>query len=149
MIYALEAVGTGFIKFGRASSVGRRLAELECGSPYELNIIAVANWPDHAESTVHRYLEPVSERREWFRDSSLARQVIAWMVNGEAGLERIQQERPQRLKRTLAYQRSLAHAQPPKIQQRRAERAAWWAAIEKQQSTAANGHLTPLKLVSD
>ena len=38
MIYAIRAVGTDYIKFGKAISVGKRLKELECGSAHELSI---------------------------------------------------------------------------------------------------------------
>jgi hypothetical protein len=59
MIYAIEAVGSGFIKFGKARSVGRRLKELETACPYDLHIIAVADWPDGAETALHLHLRPV------------------------------------------------------------------------------------------
>lgn len=86
MIYAIRAVGTKFIKFGRAASVGRRLKELDTGCPHELHIEAVADWPDGQESAIHAYLEADFEKLEWFRDGDRAAQVIAWMQAGESGL---------------------------------------------------------------
>lgn len=64
MIYAIRAVGTEYIKFGKARSVGKRLAELETGCPHDLEIIAVADWPDEQEKSVHLYLESLAHRRE-------------------------------------------------------------------------------------
>jgi hypothetical protein len=126
MIYAIEAVGSGFIKFGRAKSVGRRLAELETACPFELNIIAAADWPDGAESALHTYLQPALERGEWFKDGPLIREAIAWMLNGQAGLERLQKEMPK-----SALRRSLSQAEKHIAEteaQRKAQRRAWWKA---------------------
>jgi hypothetical protein len=59
-----------------------------------LTIEAVADWPDGAETAIHTYLEPEIERGEWFKDGKLAREVLAWMVNGQAGLEKLRTEMP-------------------------------------------------------
>ena len=83
MIYAIRAVGTQFVKIGRAKSVGRRLKELETGCPHELHIEAVAEWPDPQEAAIHMYLSEHCEKYEWFRDSDRTAQVIGWL-NAEA-----------------------------------------------------------------
>lgn len=88
MIYAIHAVGTQYIKFGRAQSVGKRLKELETASPHDLHIVAVANWPDGAETAIHKHLQPHWEKGEWFRDSPDTQQVIAWMMSN--ALENLQ-----------------------------------------------------------
>jgi hypothetical protein len=125
MIYAIEAVGSGFIKFGKARSVGRRLKELETACPYDLHIIAVADWPDGAETALHLHLRPVHQRGEWFKDDPLTREVLSWMLNGLAGLERLQAQIPNHRDRRKLYQ-GATPIDP--IETRREERRAWWAA---------------------
>lgn len=127
MIYAIRAVGTQFIKFGRAKSVGKRLTELECGSPHELEILAVADWPDEAEKAIHLYLMPILHRREWFLEGNLSQEVLLWMVNGQAGLERL---RAETLKEGSPRRVSLARACKSKdvdsVARRRLQRVEWW-----------------------
>jgi hypothetical protein len=79
VIYAIRAVGTEFVKVGKAVSVGKRLKELETGCPFELHIEAVANWHDSEERRLHRYLEGCYVRGEWFRDSPRLEDVIRLM----------------------------------------------------------------------
>lgn len=124
MIYAIRAVGTEFIKFGKANSVGRRLRELECACPHELTILVVADWPDGAESAIHRLLEPMAERGEWFRDGVITRDVISWMANGQAGLERLHREMPIKTKRSWIAPVDVG------VEKRREERKAYWKARE-------------------
>jgi hypothetical protein len=81
VIYAIQAVGTDFIKFGKANSVSKRLKDLEVGNPHELHIVGAADWPDGAETAIHKYLATQCERGEWFRDGELVQQVIGWMLN--------------------------------------------------------------------
>lgn len=126
MIYAIEAIGSGFIKFGKAKSVGRRLGELDTSCPHELTILAVADWPDWpdgAETAIHKYLEPMHAKGEWFKDSQITREVIAWMVNGAAGLERLHKEMPVKASRSR-----ISYLTPPAPTKRRLERKAWWKA---------------------
>lgn len=117
MIYAIRAVGTEFIKFGRAGSVGKRLKELDTGCPYELEIMAVADWPDGAETAIHRLLEDANVKLEWFRATDKASLIVRWMQNLD-GLDMLRAEvaklggRPQWLSPVI---------------KRRAEREAWWA----------------------
>lgn len=125
MIYAIEAVGSGFIKFGRAKSVGRRLKELECACPFDLHIIAVADWPDGAETAVHLHLSPMHERGEWFKDGPLTREVLSWMLNGQTGLEQLQSQIPNHRDRRKLFQ---GPKPVESIELRRAQRKAYWAA---------------------
>lgn len=87
MIYAIQAVGTQFIKFGRANSVSRRLSQIETGCPLELNVLAVADWHDGIEKSIHQYLDQHWERGEWFRKSNRTDEIIGFMLDGGAGLE--------------------------------------------------------------
>ena len=86
MIYAIRAVGTEFVKIGKAQSVGKRLRDLEVASPHDLHIEAVANWPDEEERRLHIYLRADWIRGEWFKDGSRLEDVIA-MMRKEDGLQ--------------------------------------------------------------
>jgi hypothetical protein len=83
VIYAIRAVGTEFVKIGKANSVGNRLKSLETASPYELHIEAVGNWPDHEERRIHRYLEASYVRGEWYRDGQKMEEVISFLRDPE------------------------------------------------------------------
>lgn len=86
MIYAIRAVGTEYVKIGKANSVGQRLKSLETASPHELHIEAVAPWPDAEERRIHRYLESSYVRGEWYRDSARLEGVVNLMRDPQ-GLE--------------------------------------------------------------
>jgi hypothetical protein len=154
MIYAIEA--DRFIKFGRAANVGKRLAELETGCPFDLTILAAADWPNGAETAIHRLLANHRQRGEWFKDCPEARQIIGWMLNKDVGLARLQAESLKHGKPTWRYSKgwirtekqdrlkeqkqpaqplALAHARASnladdivqaKIARRQAERMTWW-----------------------
>lgn len=125
VIYAIRAVGTEYIKFGKANSVGKRLKGLETACPFELEVCAVADWPDGAELAVHLYLYNDRERGEWFRDGPMAREVMTWMVNGQAGLERLRAEIPIKADRGPTPKwGAISEATAT----RRAQREAWWKA---------------------
>jgi hypothetical protein len=142
MIYAIRAVGTEYIKFGRASSVGRRLREMETGCPHELHIEAVADWPDGAETAIHRLLEDQCQNREWFKDCEMAKLIIEWMGNKDAGLARLHHEvrklgltanwtgpaSPTRADWKGPVPSALKARQLSKAQKRREERLAYWKA---------------------
>lgn len=87
MIYAIEAEGTGFVKFGKARDVLKRLGNLQIGSPYRLKLIASADWPDAEESLIHLFLEDSHERGEWFRREGRCQQVIDLMRDLNSGLD--------------------------------------------------------------
>ncbi len=90
MIYAIRCNGTDFIKFGRAKDVGRRLIELDNANPHELSIAVTASWHDGAEYAIHRFLAAHRVKNEWFEDCPSARLVMAWMLDGDRGLEQLQ-----------------------------------------------------------
>ena len=86
MLYAIRAVGTEFIKFGRAKNIGRRLKGMDTGCPHELEVLVVADWPDGQEKAIHLYLADRWHRLEWFKDGDRPQQVIAWMADKQKGL---------------------------------------------------------------
>lgn len=67
MIYAIRAVGTEFIKFGRAEDVQERLRQHQCSNPHKLELIVAGDWPDEEERKILDYLNPVRVRGEWFK----------------------------------------------------------------------------------
>ena len=156
MIYAIEAVGTSFIKFGRAASVGKRLKELDTGCPHELHILAVADWPDGMESAVHRYLQASLEKLEWFRDGPEAQTVLECMKDQAAGLARLQYiclvamrlekplvapvkvAKPRRIKpQPRGAIPQLLSDQDRRILKRQEQRMRWWRAHGKQLADGA------------
>lgn len=76
MIYAIRALGTDFIKFGKAKDVGKRYNDIQSTSPFELRIEAIADWPDYMERAIHKLL---SLRGEWFSDSPLTQEALEWL----------------------------------------------------------------------
>lgn len=83
MIYAIEAVGSGFVKFGFAGKdAGDRLRAMQTGCPHELAVRATAEWPDSVEFRIHQYLADVHHRGEWFRIGPEADAVIQAMIRG-------------------------------------------------------------------
>lgn len=86
MIYAIRALGTEYVKIGRAKSVGKRLKDLDTGCPHELHIEAIADWPEAHETAIHLYLEDHCQKLEWFKDSHRTKQVIEWLQQKDAGL---------------------------------------------------------------
>jgi hypothetical protein len=79
LIYVIGAIGTDYVKIGRAKSVGKRLASLEGACPHDLEIIAVADWPDTTETAIHKMLEADLVKLEWFRYSTQTLTIIEWM----------------------------------------------------------------------
>ena len=68
-VYVIEAVGTDYVKIGSATDPGRRLAELQIGSPHELRLrySFVAKDAHKSERALHKQFESCHVRGEWFR----------------------------------------------------------------------------------
>jgi hypothetical protein len=88
MIYAIRAVGTEYVKFGRTTNISRRLWVLDTGSPFELAVEAIAPWRDREERRIHDYLSEYRTKGEWFRDSEITASVIALLKDQEKGYKR-------------------------------------------------------------
>ena len=86
MIYAVGAVGSEFIKFGKTKNISNRLKQFDTGSPFELEVLALADWEDGQESAVHLFLAADHQRLEWFKASENTSKLIAWMNDKENGL---------------------------------------------------------------
>ena len=133
MIYAIRAVNTDFVKIGRAKSVGHRLNEIQTHSPFELEVLAVANYGDAAERIIHQYLEAQWERGEWFRLTPETWQVIEWMRLQEwsgtplATFAPKYKQPPATKKQAKKRERAIEVIEPETpADLRRAQRRAWW-----------------------
>lgn len=74
MTYAIEAVGTGLIKIGRARDIRERMWKLQHTCPVELRTIA--STPDDIERRLHIELDQHRAFAEWFHLNDAVRAVI-------------------------------------------------------------------------
>lgn len=141
MIYAIRAVGTEYIKFGKANIIRKRLAELECGSPHELELVAAADWPDTLEQIIHKHLKAHNHKGEWFRFCEDVEQVLGWMrspvdgiiaLGGLASEKQIREIQRPSFPRTRTRGLSAAERKVAAQERRRDARLAWWYAAEHQ-----------------
>jgi hypothetical protein len=88
VIYAIRALGTNLIKFGKAKSPESRIAILQTGCPVDLALIAVADWPDSEDFKLHIFLSEDHARGEWFKDGNRAKKALDCMRDIKHGLER-------------------------------------------------------------
>src|SRR3990167_4713784 len=100
MIYAIEAVGSRFVKFGLSRGPGGRLETLQTGCPFELVVVAVADWPNREELRIHAHLAAVHHRGEWFTDGQEVSEVIEVMKGGkiDAWWDLLARKMPRRLR---------------------------------------------------
>lgn len=66
MIYAIRC--EHFVKFGETGrqTSAQRIATMQTGNPFKLELLAEANWPSLEEQRIHRYLRAQRARGEWF-----------------------------------------------------------------------------------
>jgi hypothetical protein len=84
LIYAIAL--DGYVKFGKAGNVKKRLISLQSGSPFKLKLIAWANWPDSEETEIHAFLADSHVLGEWFNRTPKAELVIG-LLRDEQGLD--------------------------------------------------------------
>src|SRR3990172_105680 len=91
MIYAIHAVGTEYVKIGVTAGTKKagRLSSLQTGCPFELVIVAQADWPHHQERIIHRYLKRhgLHVRGEWFMFEGRTQDLTSMMRRGRLGLQ--------------------------------------------------------------
>lgn len=83
MIYAIQAVGTEYIKFGIATNLAHRLCILQVGCPFDLIIVASCAWFDSDEARIHMHLSDRRVRGEWFRRGGATEAVIDAMIQSD------------------------------------------------------------------
>ena len=91
MIYVVKAVGTEYVKIGVSRGIGprmNRLLALQGGCPFELVLIAQADWPHREERRIHAHLRRngMHVRLEWFRRAGETDIVINMLQDGKYGL---------------------------------------------------------------
>ena len=82
VIYFIQSGGDGPIKIGRASNLAKRVAELQCGNPSPLVILASIHGGYDVETRFHRHLSAHRLRGEWFEPSPLVFAAIELARNG-------------------------------------------------------------------
>jgi hypothetical protein len=90
MIYAIKAVGTEYVKIGVSLGGGpARIAAMQTGCPFELVLIAQAEWPHDDERRIHAHLKRLGlhVRGEWFKREGDTVAIIEMMRNGRAGMD--------------------------------------------------------------
>jgi hypothetical protein len=130
LIYAIRAIGTEFVKIGKANSVGKRLAEIQTHCPHDLELLAAPVWEDRMERVIHAHLRAHNERGEWFRLTPEVQQVIDWMLAGDHS--RLIESR-----RAITVPKQKAEVAVA-VRSRLEQRKAWWAAKERRESVASN-----------
>jgi DNA-binding XRE family transcriptional regulator len=67
-VYAIGIEGTALVKIGHALDVAKRLSALQIGLPYRLVVLhqEQVEQPRHVEKALHRMLNVIRERGEWF-----------------------------------------------------------------------------------
>ena len=76
LIYAIQSVDGGPIKFGVSGSPEARLAELQTGNPAQLILIAYAAVHAQYEKLIHYHLREERLQGEWFKPTDKALAVV-------------------------------------------------------------------------
>ena len=105
MLYVIRAVGTDWVKVGKANSPRRRLATLQTAIPIDLVLVATADWPDEDERVMHGILLAHHIRGEWFKHCHLVDEIVDRMKSGAKSYTeefRANNPVPHRLARVMA-----------------------------------------------
>ena len=71
MIYFIQAGKNGPIKIGcTENDIEQRIAQLQTGCPYKLNLLWLRDEDDESEAEIHERFKSEKIRGEWFRPSS-------------------------------------------------------------------------------
>lgn len=79
-LYAMECAG--FVKFGVASDVGKRLSGIQTGTPLAVTVLAKIYCDTRIEKHLHRHLRALRVRGEWFQRSQRVQELIDLMSKG-------------------------------------------------------------------
>ena len=83
MIYAIEAVGLGVVKFGMAKNPAQRLYDLPTACPVDLKLLAKAPMSNWAEKFIHEVFAEEWTRGGWFKKSPRVERFIELLVKAE------------------------------------------------------------------
>jgi hypothetical protein len=83
VIYAIRALGTEYVKFGYTNDVQSRLATLQTGCPWDLELVAQCEGDQATETWVHWRLFQANahHRGEWFKDCAEVKKVLFEMLS--------------------------------------------------------------------
>jgi hypothetical protein len=143
VIYAIRAVGTEYVKFGKAAgaNVQERLRAMQIGCPLKLEFVAVGEGGYKEERQIHLMLKAADKHHagEWFVMSQEVEQAIQWIKNRSKPFPELPPLKPgakrHRLARMTEHALDLTRAleksgykpreQDP-IKRRQQERMEWW-----------------------
>ena len=105
MIYVIRAIGSQYVKIGRAADPIRRMRELQVSMPMKLVLASVADWPNYYERRIHNSLRKHHVRGEWFMMCEEIFILINKMQDGAMTLDDWHEayDPPKRLARVLAF----------------------------------------------
>ena len=87
MIYVIRILDQPLVKIGVARNPVSRLRDLQVASPFELVLVATADWMDCAEADIHLKLRDYHVRGAWFRLAGKVEELVAMMQTGQPSLE--------------------------------------------------------------
>jgi hypothetical protein len=96
-VFTYAVSNGGHIKIGRAQDVLKRIASLQCASPYRLKVICIAD--GDIEKRTHEHLERENLQRlvgEWFEDTRRLRDEL-WRLGFKACAHAEEDHRDQEL----------------------------------------------------
>lgn len=70
-----------FVKIGFATDIRRRVAELQTGCPFELDLLCLIHGQPADELRLHSRFDHLRERKEWFRLEDDLRELIDVLLN--------------------------------------------------------------------
>ena len=82
MIYVIRAIGSQYIKIGKAKNPLGRMKTLQTGTPYKLVLASCADWPDSSEKRLHRVLVDLYVIGEWYLLTDKTQSLIDHMQSG-------------------------------------------------------------------
>lgn len=65
-VYAVQPIGGGNIKFGKALNVKSRFSGIQTGSPVRLELLGDVYVPEPVEAEIHDFLKDHHSHGEWF-----------------------------------------------------------------------------------
>ena len=80
-IYFVQATN-GLVKIGKSNAPGKRVKELQIGSPLELKIKRVISGGLYLESILHLYFKHLHKHGEWFKPDT----ELSLFINGKRNI---------------------------------------------------------------